>query len=112
MFSPIQIKHECTTVEDVNASNRINSSDSSLYPFINQDVEYKHRQLSQFWEQTQLPNEMPTKNEIHDQQAMFQTEVSIYILLCEQLAFNDLGNNILLYFINYFHFRKLEVCHM
>lgn len=77
MFSPIQIKHECTNVEDVNASSRINASDSSAYPiFINQDAEYKHRQLSQFWEQTQLPNNMPAKNEIHDQQTMFQVEVS------------------------------------
>ncbi|XP_011685370.1 PREDICTED: zinc finger protein 2-like [Wasmannia auropunctata] len=75
MFSPIQIKHECTTVEDVNASSRISSSDSSLYPFINQDVEYKHsRQLSQFWEQTQLSSEMSAKSEIHAQQAMFQAE--------------------------------------
>lgn len=81
MFSPIQIKHECTTVEDVNASNRINSSDSSLYPFINQDVEYKHRQLSQFWEQAQLSNEIATKDEIHSQQAMFQAEVNIYVAL-------------------------------
>ncbi|EZA49656.1 zinc finger and SCAN domain-containing protein 21 isoform X2 [Ooceraea biroi] len=75
MFSPIQIKHECTTVEDVNTSNRINSSDNSIYPiFINQDVEYKHRQLSQFWEQSQLSNEIPTKNDVHDQQTMFQAE--------------------------------------
>jgi len=81
MFSPIQIKHECTTIEDVNASNRINSSDSSLYPFINQDIGYKHRQLSQFWEQTQLSNEVPAKNEIHDQQAMFQAEVNIYSIM-------------------------------
>ncbi|KAL0110038.1 hypothetical protein PUN28_013577 [Cardiocondyla obscurior] len=81
MFSPIQIKHECTTVEDVNTSNRINSSDSSLYPFINQDVEYKHSQLSQFWDQTQLPNEMPAKNEIQEQQTMFQAEEagSLYV---------------------------------
>lgn len=81
MFSPIQIKHECTTIEDVNASNRINSSDSSLYPFINQDIGYKHRQLSQFWEQTQLTNEVPAKNEIHDQQAMFRAEVNIYSIV-------------------------------
>ncbi|KYM82374.1 Zinc finger protein 37 [Atta colombica] len=74
MFSPIQIKHECTTIEDVNASNRINSSDSSLYPFISQNIGYKHRQLSQFWEQTQLSNEVPAKNEIHDQQTMFRAE--------------------------------------
>lgn len=93
MFSPMQIKHECTTVEDVSASNRINGSNDSLYPFINQDVEYKHRQLSQFWEQTQLSNEMPAKSETHDQQAMFQAEVSVYILLCEQLAFNNLASN-------------------
>ncbi|KAL6266574.1 zinc finger protein 2 homolog [Pogonomyrmex barbatus] len=73
MFSPIQIKHECT-VEDVNASNRLSTSESSLYPFINQDVEYKHRQLSQFWEQTQLSNDISAKNEIHDQQVMFQAE--------------------------------------
>jgi len=79
MFNPIQIKHECTTVEDINTNNRINSSDNSVYPiFINQDVEYKHRQLSQFWEQSQLSNEIPTKNDIHDQQAMFQTEVFIF----------------------------------
>lgn len=84
MFSPIQIKHECTGVEDANASNRVNTSDNSVYPiFINQDVEYKHRQLSQFWEQTQLQNEMPAKSEIHDQQAMFQVNVSIYTLLCK-----------------------------
>lgn len=89
----MQIKHECTTVEDVSASNRINNSNSSLYPFINQDVEYKHRQLSQFWEQTQLSNEMSAKNETHDQQAMFQAEVSIYILLYEQFVFNNLANN-------------------
>ncbi|XP_014481446.1 PREDICTED: zinc finger protein 32 isoform X1 [Dinoponera quadriceps] len=77
MFSPIQIKHESTGVEDINASNRVNTSDNSAYPiFINQDAEYKHRQLSQFWEQTQLPNEMPAKNEVHDQQAMFQVEES------------------------------------
>ncbi|XP_050447968.1 zinc finger protein 836-like isoform X2 [Cataglyphis hispanica] len=73
MFSPIQIKHECINVEDVN-TNRIRTSDNSIYPFINQDVEYKHRQLSQFWEQAQLSNEMSAKNEIHDQQAMFQAE--------------------------------------
>ena len=81
MFSPIQIKHECTTIEDVNTSNRINSSDSSLYPFISQDIGYKHRQLSQFWEQTQLSNEVSAKNEIHDQQTMFRAEVNIYIIL-------------------------------
>ncbi|XP_011137713.2 zinc finger protein 160 isoform X1 [Harpegnathos saltator] len=75
MKIPIQIKHECTGVEDVNASNRINTSDNSAYPiFINQDVEYKHRHLSQFWEQTQLSNQMPAKNEVHDQQTMFQVE--------------------------------------
>jgi len=83
MFSPIQIKHECTTVEDVNTNNRIRTSDNSIYPFINQDVEYKHRQLSQFWEQTQLSNETPTKNEVQDQHTMFQAEASIYILLCK-----------------------------
>lgn len=88
MFSPIQIKHECTGVEDVNVNNRLNTSDNSAYPiFINQDVEYKHRQLSQFWEQTQLPNEMPTKNEVHDQQAMFQIEVSIQRSLCKYRGF-------------------------
>lgn len=92
MFSPIQIKHECTTVEDVNVSNGINSSDSSLYPFINQDVDYKHRQLSQFWEQTQLSNEMSAKHEMHDH-AMFQAEASIYILLREQLTFSSLASN-------------------
>jgi len=82
MFNPIQIKHECTTVEDINTNNRINSSDNSVYPiFINQDVEYKHRQLSQFWEQSQLSNEIPTKNDIHDQQAMFHTEVSICFIM-------------------------------
>ncbi|XP_072752781.1 uncharacterized protein [Anoplolepis gracilipes] len=74
MFSPIQIKHECTTVEDVNTNNRIRTSDNSIYPFINQDVEYKHRQLSQFWEQTQLSNETSAKNEIRDQHTMFQAE--------------------------------------
>lgn len=83
MFSPIQIKHECTTVEDVNTNNRIRTSDNSIYPFINQDVEYKHHQLSQFWEQTQLSNETPTKNEVQDQHTMFQAEASIYILLCK-----------------------------
>lgn len=78
MFSPIQIKHECTGVEDVNASNRVSTSDNSAYPiFINQNVEYKHRQLSQFWEQTQLQNEMSAKSQVPDQQTMFQIEVSV-----------------------------------
>ena len=82
MFSPIQIKHECTTAEDVNnTSNRIRTPDNSVYPFISQDVEYKHRQLSQFWGQTQLSNEMPEKNEIHNQQSMFQAGVNISIHL-------------------------------
>lgn len=79
MFSPIQIKHECTGVEDVNVSNvsnRVNTSDNSAYPiFINQDVEYR-RQLSQFWEQA-LSDEMPEKREVNDQQTAFQVEVNI-----------------------------------
>lgn len=89
MFSPIQIKHECTSVEDVNTSNRISTSDNPVYPvFINQDVEYKHRQLSQsFWEQTQLSNEMPAKSEIHDQQTMFQVEVGVCAWLHKQFVF-------------------------
>lgn len=76
MFSPIQIKHECTTVEDVSTNNRINSSDNSIYPiFVNhQDVEYKHRQLSQFWEQSQLSEDVHIKHDIHEQQAVYQAE--------------------------------------
>lgn len=73
MFSPVQIKHEYSTVEDVNTCNRINTSDNSIYPiFINQDVEYKHRH---FWEQMQLSSETSAKNEMHNQQAVFQAEV-------------------------------------
>lgn len=89
MFSPIQIKHECTTVEDVSTNNRINSSDNSIYPiFVNhQDVEYKHRQLSQFWEQSQLSEDVHIKHDIHEQQAVYQAEVSILAhYLCKRFV--------------------------
>lgn len=89
MFSPVQIKHECTNVEDVNTNNRIGASGSTIYPvFINQDVDYKHQRQfrEQFWEQTQLSNEVPVKSEIHDQQAMFQvSEVSVSVCMCYYL---------------------------
>lgn len=84
MFSPVQIKHEYSAVEDVNTCNRINTSDNSIYPiFINQDVEYKHRH---FWEQMQLSSEMPAKSEMHNQQAVFQTEVSKYCYISNGLV--------------------------
>ncbi|XP_053999566.1 zinc finger protein 836-like isoform X1 [Hylaeus anthracinus] len=77
MFSPIQIKHECMGVEDVNCGNRINTLDTSKYPiFINDDVDYKYNQLPQFWSHTQLSNEIQPKNEVHNQQCLFQMEES------------------------------------
>ncbi|XP_053973175.1 zinc finger protein 239-like isoform X2 [Hylaeus volcanicus] len=64
-------------VEDVNCGNRINTLDTSKYPiFINEDVDYKYNQLPQFWSHTQLSNEIQPKNEVHNQQCLFQMEES------------------------------------
>ncbi|XP_076645329.1 uncharacterized protein LOC143354841 isoform X2 [Halictus rubicundus] len=74
MFNPVQIKHECISIEDVNINERINASlDNSSYPLFNgASVEYKYNQLPQFWSHAQLSNEIQPKAEIHGQQSLFQ----------------------------------------
>lgn len=73
MYSPVQVKHECTTVEDVNCTSNTSIPDNSVYPiFINRDVEH----VSHLWVETQMSNEIPVKTEIYNQEAMFQTQVS------------------------------------
>ncbi|XP_003699560.1 uncharacterized protein LOC100880513 isoform X2 [Megachile rotundata] len=73
MFNPIQIKHECMGMEDVNSDGKINVSNISKYPTFNdEDNDYKYNQLPIFWDHTQ--NEIRTKTEIHGQQSLFQTE--------------------------------------
>ncbi|XP_031849870.1 uncharacterized protein LOC116434984 isoform X2 [Nomia melanderi] len=76
MFNPVQIKHECISVEDANSNDRINASlDNSKYPLFNSaGVEYKYNQLPQFWSHAQLSNEIQPKTEMHGQQSLFQME--------------------------------------
>ena len=68
MFNPIQIKHECIGVEDINSDGRINTS-----MFITEN-DYKYNQLPQFWGHAQLSTEIQPKTEIDGQHSLFQTE--------------------------------------
>ncbi|XP_029055904.1 zinc finger protein 836-like [Osmia bicornis bicornis] len=73
MFNPIQIKHECIEIEDINYNGRNIGSNISKYPtFTDEDADYKYNQLPLFWDHT--PNEIRPKTEIHGQQSLFQTE--------------------------------------
>lgn len=72
MFHPLQIKHECMRIEDVNSDDKVNVPNNSKYSFIEED--YKYNELSQFWNHTQLSNEIHSKNQIHGQCSLFQTE--------------------------------------
>ena len=74
MFNPIQIKHECIGVEDINSDGRINTS-----MFITEN-DYKYNQLPQFWGHAQLSTEIQPKTEIDGQHSLFQTEVRFIIL--------------------------------
>lgn len=74
MFNPIQIKHECIEIEDINYNGRNIGSNISKFPTFNdEDPDYKYNQLSLFWDHT--PSEIRPKTEIHSQQSLFQTEV-------------------------------------
>ncbi|OAD62116.1 Zinc finger protein 33A [Eufriesea mexicana] len=75
MFNSVQIKHECMGIEDVNSGDKINAPTNSKYStFSQENVDYKYNELSQFWNHTQLSNEIHPKNEIHGQYNLFQTE--------------------------------------
>ncbi|KAG7209467.1 hypothetical protein KM043_015556 [Ampulex compressa] len=91
MFSPVQIKHEGTGVEDINSSGGINSSDNTKYPvFINQDVEYRYRQMPQFWDHAQLSNEIPPKSEIPDRESTFQVEETGSLMYVKEYVQNGI----------------------
>lgn len=80
MFNPVQIKHECMGIEDINFGDKVNTSNNSKYPtFIEEDVDYKYNEISHFWSHAQLSNEIHPKNEIHGQYNLFQSEVSFII---------------------------------
>ncbi|XP_003393538.1 zinc finger protein 214 [Bombus terrestris] len=75
MFNPVQIKHECMGIEDINFGDKVNTSNNSKYPtFIEEDVDYKYNEISHFWSHAQLSNEIHPKNEIHGQYNLFQSE--------------------------------------
>ncbi|KZC04092.1 PREDICTED: zinc finger protein 665-like [Dufourea novaeangliae] len=76
MFNPVQIKHECIGVDDANSDDRINTPlDNSNHPiFNNEGVEYRYNQLPQFWNYTQLSNEIQPKTEICGQQNLFRIQ--------------------------------------
>ncbi|KAK1135840.1 hypothetical protein K0M31_000412 [Melipona bicolor] len=73
MFNPVQIKHECEGIEDVNSDDKVNISNNSKYQTFIEDVDCKY-EISQFWNHAQLSNDIHPKNEIHGQYNLFQSE--------------------------------------
>ncbi|KOX73946.1 Protein glass [Melipona quadrifasciata] len=76
MFNPVQIKHECEGIEDVNSDDKVNISNNSKYQTFIEDVDCKY-EISQFWNHAQLSNDIHPKNEIHGQYNLFQSEIDM-----------------------------------